>query len=506
MKWIAEHKELEPYRKTYEDMYLEAKHTLSQPEEEIMALAGNITGTPAEVYGKFTDVDMNFGTIKDDEGDTVRVSYEGWVSYRTSKDRALREKYFTAVWDQFKAYETTLAALMTGTIKKDIFVTKARHYSNTMERALAPTFVPTDVYSNLVKTTRENTAPLHKYDALRKRILGVDHYRPWDYYVSFSEGEETRYNWDQSLKMVQDALKPLGAQYISDITTALTPKNGWVDAYASKGKRGGAYSSSTYGIHPYMLYNFDYKKGLTLDDVSTIAHEVGHSMHTMYSEKNQPFPNKDYVIFNAEVASTTNETLLAMKLLDEARKAYKSAKGPAKEAARKHLVFLLEQNVNSGRDTFYRQVMFATWEWEAHQMAEKGEPLTAESFDKLYSDLLKEWHGPAAEYGELSGVSWATIPHFYRGYYVYTYATSYAAAVALAQNIRAEYMGDSKMNGATAKYLAYLKSGSSKHPVELLKDAGVDMTTPAPILAFIKYWSGLVDELDALTKVKPTSK
>jgi len=232
-----------------------------------------------------------------------------------------------------------------------------------------------------------------------------------------------------------------------------------------------------------------------------MAHEVGHSMHSLYSEKNQPWPTHEYATFNAEVASTTNETLMAMKLLDEARAAYKKAKG--KDAARQRLIYLLEQNINGVRDTYYRQVMFATWEWEAHQMGEKGEPMTKDSFSKLYSDLLKEWHGPAAEYEAISGIGWAQIPHFYRGYYVYAYATSYAAAVALAKDIRAESKGDKKHKGATAKYLNYLKSGSSKHPVDLLKDAGVDMTTPAPIESLISYFSSLIDELDKLTTVIP---
>jgi oligoendopeptidase F len=500
MQWVDQNAELKSYRKNYEDMHALKAHTLSASEEEILALSGNITGAPADIYGKFTDVDMDFGTIKDEKGETIPASYEAWVSYNTSKDRRVREDMFKAVWGQFKKYENTLATIMSANIKKDIYLTKARKYPTTIDRALNPNFVPVEVYDNLVKSARANTAPLHKYEQIRKRMLGLDTYRHWDYYVGLTKEEEKRYTWEQGVAMVQDALKPLGKQYITDITTALNAKNGWVDVYANKGKRGGAYSSSTYGIHPYMLYNFDRAKGLTLEDVSTVAHEVGHTMHTWYSEKGQPYPTKDYVIFNAEVASTTNETLMAMKLLDEARRDYKKATGKAKEAAKDHLVNLLVQNVDAGRGTFYRQTMFAAWEWEAHKMAEEGKPMTAESFDKLYGDLIREFHGPALEYTDLSDVSWSTIPHFYRGYYVYTYATSYAAAVALAQDIRAEAMGDASKKGATARYLNYLKAGSSKHPVELLKDAGVDMTTPAPIQSFITYYGKLVDELDELTK------
>ncbi|MBU1936855.1 oligoendopeptidase F [bacterium] len=499
-KYISENPELENYRKTYDDMYLLQEHVLSEPEEEILALAGNITGTASDVYRNLTDVDLDFGYILDENGDSVEVTDAGWVSWRTSSDRRVREDYFKAVWNKYKRYRTSISALMAGNINRNVFLTKARKYDNTLQRALSYTFVPEDVYINLVETTRKNTAPLHKYNEIRKRILGLDHYRHWDYYVSLIDAEEPRYTWEESVKMVLDALKPLGSEYVGDLARGLDPGSGWVDVYASAGKRGGAYSSSCYQIHPYMLYNFDYDKGLTLEDASTIAHEGGHSMHTFYSEKNQPYPNKDYVIFNAEVASTVNEALMSMKLLDEARAAYKKAKGKDKEAAKNHLVYLLEQNINSARGTFYRQTMFAAWEWEANKLGEQSQPMTSESFNAIYEELLKEFHGPAAEYEDLSNYSWSRIPHYYRGYYVYTYATSYAASIALATDIRAEAKGDKSKKGTTERYLKYLKSGSAKHPVELLADAGVDMTTPAPIESFIDYFTDLVDEMDKLTQ------
>jgi oligoendopeptidase F len=343
----------------------------------------------------------------------------------------------------------------------------------------------------------------------------VAEYKHWDYYVSLINAPEERYSWDQGVKMILEALKPLGEKYVNDIRIGLDPKNGWVDAYAHRAKTSGAYSSNTYGVHPYMLFNFDSEKGLTSDDISTIAHEVGHSMHSYYSEKKQAYPNKDYATFNAEVASTVNETIMSIKQLDDARAAYKKAESTeataktkdakdkakqAKESARLTLVYLLNKSLDDIRQTFYRQTKFATWEWEAHKMGEKGEPLTKESLSKLYYDLLMEFHGPACDYGDMAGISWMMIPHFYRGYYVYAYATSYAASVALANDIIAEYKGDGSKKGARDRYLAFLASGSSKHPVELLKDAGVDMTTPAPIESLIKYAQSLVDELNKLTK------
>jgi len=500
-KYIEENPELEDYRKTYDDLYLQQEHVLSEKEEEIIALSYNITGTASDVYGKLTDVDMDFGYIIDDKGDSVEVTDSGWVTWRTNKDRRVREDYFKAVWGRYKNFGTTIAALMNGNIKKNIYIQKARKYDNTLQAALFSSFIPEDVYINLVETTRNNLGPLHKYNEIRKRVLGYDHYRHWDYYVSLAEADETRYKWDEAVAIVLDALKPLGKQYLSDIKTALTPGNGWVDPFATKNKRGGAYSSSCYGVHPYMLFNFDYDKGLNLEDVSTIAHEVGHAMHSWYSEKAQPYPNKDYAIFNAEVASTTNEAILSQKLLDEAREAYKKAKNPEeKEKAKEYLIYLLDSNLGSARQTFYRQTMFATWEWEANKMGEQNMPLTKDSLSKLYYDILTEFHGPVAEYEELSSYSWARIPHFYRGYYVYTYATSYAAAIALASDIIAEANGDKSKKGAAERYITYLQSGSSKHPVELLKDAGVDMTTSAPVEAFVQYFSAMVDELDELTK------
>jgi oligoendopeptidase F len=500
MGWVDQYPALKPYRKTFEDMFLLQEHVLSEPEEHILALAGNITGSAADVYGKMTNVDLRFGRIVDEKGDSVEVTDEGWTNWRYYPDRRVRQAYFNALFGGYREYENTLAALMAANLKKNVFIARARKYDNSLQAALTSVFVPEQVYANLVQTTRTHTAPFHKYEAVRKRVLGFDTCYHWDYYVSLATENEARYTWEQATAIVEDALKPLGKQYVQDITHGLDAGSGWVDVYANDDKRGGAYSSSTYGVHPYMLYNFDYARGMTLEDVSTVAHEVGHSMHTLYSEKNQPFPDKDYAYFNAEVASTTNETILSMKMLDEARAAYRKAKGKGKEAAKQHLIYLLDQNLASARGSFVRQTVFAAWEWEAAKMAERGDPVTAETLSKLYGDLLTEYYGPATTYGDLSRHEWSRIPHFYRGYYVYQYATSYAAAVALAKDIRAEAQGDRSKKGATARYLNYLKSGSSKHPVELLKDAGVDMTTPAPILSCIEYIAALVDELDQLTR------
>lgn len=500
MAWVDQNSALQPYRKSYEDMYALQAHTLSEPEEKILADAGNVTTSAAEVFGKMTNVDMRWDSIADENGQRMPVTDEGWTSWRVHSNRRVRQAYFESLFSGYKGFENTMAALTAANFKKDVFLARSRKYDNTLQSALNSVFVPEAVYITLVNTARTHAAPFHKYEEVRKRVLKLADYSHWDYYVSLSTEDEARYTWEKSVAMVTEALRPLGKTYVEDITHGLDTRSGWVDVYANDNKRGGAYSSSTYGIHPYMLYNFDSEKGMTLEDVSTVAHEVGHAMHTYYSEKAQPFVNRDYAYFNAEVASTTNETIFSMKLLDDARAAYRKAKGKEKEAAKRHLIYLLDQNIAAARGSFVRQTLFADWEWQAHKMAEDGQPITAESLSKLYGDLLSEYYGQAINYGELSCREWARIPHFYRGYYVYTYATSYAAAVALAKDIRAEAAGDGKKKGATARYLNYLKSGSSKHPVELLKDAGVDMTTPAPIESCIGYIAGLVDELDQLTR------
>ena len=257
MKWVDANKELQPYRKPYEDLYALAEHTLSEPEERVLALSSKLDGVPSKVFGKLTDVDMRYDSIRDENGQRVEVTDAGWTSWRIHQDRRVREDYFKSVWAQYDKYGNTFAEIMAGNINKDIFLTKARKYQSTLDRAMSQTFIPEAVYTNLVSTTRQNTAPFHRYDAIRKRLLKVDHYRHWDYYVSLVPEDETRYAWEQGVAMVQDALKPLGAQYVKDIGIALDPKNGSVDPYASQGKRGGAYSGGAYHVHPFMLFNFD---------------------------------------------------------------------------------------------------------------------------------------------------------------------------------------------------------------------------------------------------------
>ncbi|MCX6640898.1 MAG: oligoendopeptidase F [bacterium] len=499
-KYIESNKELEAYRKSYDDLYAKQEHVLTEPEERILALSGNVVGAPSETYGKLTDVDMRWPSILDEKGDSIVVNDAAWVSWRTNPDRRIRRDFFNTLFSGYKQFGNTMAALMNGNVQKNVYFTRARKYETTLQAALSGNFIPEQVYINLVETTKKNTAPLHKYNEVRKRLMGVDTLRHWDYYASVIDLPEDRYTWEQGVAMVTDALKVLGPQFNADITKGLNPGSGWVDVYTSQSKRGGAYSSGCYGIHPYMLYNFDVDKGLNIDDVSTIAHEVGHSMHSYYSEKTQAFPNKDYAIFNAEVASTTNEAIFNQKALDEARATYQKAKGDAKKVAKQKLMALLENNISGARDTFYRQTMFASWEWEVNKLGEAGEPITSEALSDIYLNLYKTWQGPAMDFTDLSAVEWMYIPHFYRSYYVYSYATSYAAAIALASDIMAEAGGDKAKKGARDRYITYLQSGSSKHPVELLKDAGVDMTTPAPIEAFVKWFSNMVNELDQLSK------
>lgn len=500
LAWTDHYPELQAYRKRYQDMFALSDHTLSPEAERVLALSAGLTEHISDVFDQLTVVDIAFPTIQL-LGDSVEVSLAGWQTWRTAPDREARKLYFKALSGTMLDYNNTLAALLALNIRKDIFLTKARNYESTLERALAPTFVPEEIYLNVVNTTRSNTAPLQKFVAIRKRALGLDPYHAWDNSIPLSGASLKRYSWDEASALILNAMEPLGPEYHTILQTALEPVNGWLDPYAAPGKSTVPYSAACYGVHPFMLFNFDYEAGLSLDDVLTVAHESGHSLHSILSERYQPIATWEYTTFNAEVAAMTPEWLLMMSLLDEARADYKNAVSSDKKHARLQLLALLELSINKARFLFYHQALLAAWELEAHRMGEAGAPLTPEALNELYGKLLREWYGSALEVDEFSTNSWSITPHFFWSYLEYTayaYPTSYAAAVKLALDIRAEAAGSASCHGAASRFLEYLKSGGSKQPVELLTLAGVDMTTAAPIEAFIAYFADLVDELDVL--------
>lgn len=502
LKWTSEYPELKPYRQRYENLFALQAHTLSEPEEHILALAGDITGSTEDIFTKLVNVDMDFPTIVDDKGDSIPTNYAGWrESWRAHTNRRVREDYSHAVFRKYTRYGNTFAAMIAAQYKKDVFLAKARKFDNTLQATLMPSFIPEEVYLNLIATIHSHLEPLHKYEAIRKRVLGVEDYTLWDDFVVMAPVGENKYRtWEEGVAIVTDALKPLGKEYGSDLARVLDPANGWVDPFTNPGKMGGASSHSVLDTSSYMLFNFDYERDLTSEQVATIAHEAGHTLRAVYVQQNQPIPLRAGNTLTGEIPSTINEVFLSAKLLDDARAAYKRATGKEKERARQKLISLLDIELNSGREGIFREVMFAEWELKTHKLAEEGKPITKENLCELWADLAAQFYGPAMEHDGLSNMFWAAYPHFYMGYYVYSYAVGGIASYALAHNIRAEFSGDRTERGSTERYLNFIKAGSTKHPVELLKDVGVDMTTPAPIEEFIRYFSALVDELDKLTQ------
>jgi oligoendopeptidase F len=501
LSWTERYPALKPYQKSYADMFTLKAHALSEPEERIIALAGDLAGGPNEIFTQMTSVDMDYPVIRTAKGDSVQTRSSGWrETCRSNPDRQYREDYYKAVFGRFHTFANTFAASIAQQYKTDVFFARAKKYDNTLQANLAPTFVPEEVYTNLIASTRANLAPLHKYEAIRKRVLGVDHYRMWDDFVSLAPAEDKRCSWEGAAEIVVKAVQPLGKDYVARAKVMLDPANRMVDPYTSPNKIGGGWSHNSLAEPARMIFNFDYEKGLSAEAVTTVAHETGHSVCADLTLANQPVIYREDPSLTSEIPSTTNETLLSHSLINEARADYQKATGAKKEAARQRLVYRLDQALIKGRDAFFREVMFAAWELEAHKLAEKGEPINRENLSGLYGDLLKEFYGPALEADDLATIYWAAYPHFYLGYYVYAYAVGEASAVALGTAIRAEYDGDKSFKGATERYLNYLKAGTSKHPIELLRDAGVDMATSAPIEAYIKHFSRLVDELDALTK------
>ncbi len=462
---------LDLYRHYLDDLLRGAAHTLSAQEEAILAAAGNVTGSFAATFGAFQNSDVTFGTMKDEQGNEVTLSQGRYYRFQESSDRRVREESWKLFYQAYREYGRTLAANMNGNIKSDVFYARARKYDSALEASLDPNAIPVAVYKNLIQSTRDNIAPLHRYVEMRKSVLGVDTLRTWDMAAPLAPGLEKEIAFDDALTMVVDGLQPLGPEYLTPFQTAFD--EGWVDVYETQGKRGGAYSWGSYTTKPYLLLNYNG----TLNDAFTLGHEMGHSMHSYFSRKHQPYIYGDYSLFVAEVASTTNEALIIEKMLKET-------------TDRKERLALLNHYLEQIRGTFFTQIMFADVELQMHEMVERGEPLTMESLDKLYLDTYQAYFGPSVAQPELNAATWSRIPHFYRNFYVFQYATAYAAATALSRKILDEG------RPAVDAYLAFLKAGSSDYPIEVLKKAGVDMTSPAPVVATIETFDRLVGEME----------
>lgn len=474
-QWYNEKPELAIYRHAIDEQLRTRFHTLTPAEERIMALTANIQQTPSSANTALRNTDIKFPSIKDENGNDVELSEGRVAMLLESPDARVRRDASMGLLRTYMQYQNTAAALMTGNINGDIFDVRARNYNSCLHAALDGDNIDTMVFHNLIATVKSHAGTLQRYVDLRRRALGLDSIHLYDMLTPLIPETRTTVSYDDAVATINAASGPLGKEYLTTMNMGFNSR--WVDVYETKNKRSGAYSWGSYTSHPYMLLNYNE----TMDDMFTVAHEMGHCMHTWYSSKTQPYTYASYSLFNAEVASTFNEALLMDHLL-------KKEKDPKKKLA------LVNQYIDNIRGTVITQVMFADFELKMHQAAEAGEPLTAENLTAMYDATLRDFYGNSVAYDPEYGYTWIRIPHFYRNFYVYKYATSYCASQALSQSV----LRNEK--GAKDRYIQYLSAGSSDYPIEILKKAGVDMTTTAPVEATMKKLAELVNEMEKLLK------
>ncbi len=473
--FYAQCPELEHYRRSLDREFRRRAHTLSPAEESLLAAAGEMARQPDNIYSMFADADMTFPDAVDAKGEHHPITHGSFVPLLMGNDRVLRKSAFEQHYSVYGQYRNTCAAILASQCKQLKFYADARKYPNTLSAALDSTEVPVDVYTNLIDAVHRNMPAMHKYTRLRRKLLGVEELHFYDLYTPMVSDVEMNFTYEEACDLILKALEPMGEEYCSIVKHGLESR--WIDVYENPGKRSGAYSSGSFGVDPYILLNFHG----TLNDVFTLIHEMGHSMHSYFSRHTQSARYSEYVIFVAEVASTCNEALLMQYLL----------KHTTDKRERAYLInYFLEQF----RTTLYRQTMFAEFELEINRMTERGEGLTADALNELYGRLNREYFGPDIVLDEEIKLEWARIPHFYYNYYVYQYSTGYAAAIALSERI---------LNGGEAAvkdYVNFLSGGCSKPPIDLLRGAGVDMATAKPIDDALHLFDSLVDEMDQLTQ------
>lgn len=449
-------------------------HTLSEESEELIALAGQALETPQKAFSAINNADFKFGTVKDSQGNDMELTHATYGMYLRESDRTLRKNAFLAVHKQYQSYENSIAEMLSGNVQGHLFDARARKYNSCVEASLYPKNIDVAVYKALIEAVHSKIDIMHRYMKLRKKALGVSELHYYDLYVPLVPSVDMKYSYEEAEELVISSMKPLGQSYVSELHEGL--KSGrWVDRYENENKRSGAYSSGCYDSNPYILMNY---KGI-LRDVFTLAHEAGHSMHSLLSRKTQPYHYSDYAIFVAEVASTFNEEFLMQTLVEK-------AKTDAEKA------FLINEKIEDIRGTLFRQVSFAEFELFIHECAEKRIPLTPQLLKNKYMELTQFYYGPDLVLDPEVAIEWARIPHFYYNFYVYQYATGISAALALAEKVRTEGQA------ATDRYLAFLSSGSSDYPIELLAKAGVDMRTPHPVSNALNEFERYVDQLEQL--------
>ena len=473
-KFYAEQPKLERYRRYLTNMRRRKEHTLSPAEEKLLAAAGEMASAPDDIYGMFADADISFQDAVDSKGNAHPLRQGTFVSYESSSDRELRKSAYENLYDSFASFKNTAAAILNAQNKQQKFFAEARKYPNAFEAALDRTNVPTSVYLNLIEAVHNNLDTMHRYVCLRKKLLGVDELHFYDVYAPLVADADTKIPFAQAKQTVYDSLAPLGEDYRKILKEGF--ENRWIDVYQNEGKRSGAYSAGA-AIHPYVLLNYTG----TLDSQFTLAHEMGHALHSYLSNKTQNPIDANYVIFVAEVASTCNEALLMEYLL-------------GKTTDKKERAYLINHFLEQFKGTLFRQTMFAEFELNIGRMAAEGKTLTADVLCAEYKRLNEMYFGPDMVVDDRIAVEWARIPHFYMNYYVFQYATGYSAAIALSRKILKE--GEN----AVKDYLGFLSGGCSKSPIDLLKGAGVDMTSPEPVDQALKLFSELIDEMEALVE------
>lgn len=470
-KFYAEVPALEFYRRKLNKILNQREHTLSAEEEALLARAEELAVQPTNIFSMFDDADLTFDDAVDSEGKTHKLTSGSFVPLLMDADRVLRESAFKQLYSRFGEFRNTSAAILTSQVKNLQFFSSSRKYASSLEAALAENEIPVEVYNNLIDAVHQNFPAFYKYVDLRKRVMGLDELHFWDVYTPLVDDVDMKFTYEEACDLIVKALAPMGEEYVGLVKKGLESR--WVDVYETPGKRSGAYSAGGKGMNPVMLLNF--QGGL--DDVYTLIHEMGHSLHTYFSSHNQEITYSDYSIFVAEVASTCNEALLSHYLLEHET-------DPARHA------YILNHFLEGFRGTIYRQCMFAEFERDISQMNADGVALNAEVLSERYGKLCAEYFGPGIELDEEIKLEWSRIPHFYYNFYVYQYCIGFSAAIALSQRILSE--GES----AVKDYIGYLSGGCSKTPIELLRGAGVDMATPDPVNAALKYFGELVDQLE----------
>lgn len=470
---IDNDKDLKLYDTFFKTIFKEKPHILSKEVEEVIASVSNCLGSSESIFSILTNADMSFGTIKDEEGNLIELSEGNYSNFIKSKNKDVRKSAFELLFGTYKKYENTIAKTLTSSIRSAIFLSKTRKYKSTLEASLNPNDIPVDVYTNAINTIDENLNSLHRYVSLKKKLLKLDEIHMYDLYVPVIDMPKEHIEYEDAVKIVEEALKPLGEEYLGIFDEGI--KNGWVDVFENKGKRSGAYSWGSYDTMPYVLLNYNFD----LHDVSTLAHEMGHSIHSYYTRNNQPYVYGNYTLFCAEVASTTNEILLINYLIN-------------KETNLNKKLYLINQELEQIRTTVYRQLMFAEFELVTHKTLEEGGDLTSKDLNKIWLDLNKKYFGDEIIIDKDIEIEWARIPHFYSHFYVYQYATGYAAASSFATSIL------NKEDNAVETYKEFLKAGASLYPVDTLKKAKVDMTTDKPLKDTIKRFNELLDMLEEL--------